>query len=191
MIRRFGILNTLVPEDDHPWYGMPFPGVYVTDADGVITAQFTSTGADLLLDFDGFDIDSGAEVTARLETSTGTPSFVTTTAPSQRPIKTSSRAQRTSRPDLKITSHVTTGHRPRSKPYPIPGSPPKSEARPRLARTNVTYVDLTDDETDPQRHREDPTELARKGIERAFKGFIRHVNEHPDLGLQLNVAYSP
>ena len=40
MIRRFGILNTLVPEDDHPWYGMPFPGVYVTDADGVITAKF-------------------------------------------------------------------------------------------------------------------------------------------------------
>jgi len=40
VIRAFGILNTLVPEDDHPWFGMPFPGVYVTDAAGVITAKF-------------------------------------------------------------------------------------------------------------------------------------------------------
>jgi hypothetical protein len=39
VIRRFGILNTLVPEDDHPWFGMPFPGVYVTDDAGIITAK--------------------------------------------------------------------------------------------------------------------------------------------------------
>ncbi len=40
VIRDYGILNTLVPEDDHPWYGMPFPGVYVTDSAGTITAKF-------------------------------------------------------------------------------------------------------------------------------------------------------
>lgn len=40
MIESFGILNTLIPADDHPWYGIPFPGTYVTDADGIITAKF-------------------------------------------------------------------------------------------------------------------------------------------------------
>lgn len=40
VIRSYGILNTLVPEDDHPWFGMPFPGVYVTNSDGVITSKF-------------------------------------------------------------------------------------------------------------------------------------------------------
>lgn len=40
VITAFGILNTLIPEDEHPWYGIPFPGTYVTDADGIITAKF-------------------------------------------------------------------------------------------------------------------------------------------------------
>ena len=40
IIERFGILNTLIDPDDHPWYGIPFPGSYVVDADGVITAKF-------------------------------------------------------------------------------------------------------------------------------------------------------
>ena len=40
VIRSFGILNTLIAEDDHPWYGIPYPGVYITDADGVITEKF-------------------------------------------------------------------------------------------------------------------------------------------------------
>ncbi len=40
MIRQFGILNTLIAEDDHPWFGIPFPGTYVLDADGVITHKF-------------------------------------------------------------------------------------------------------------------------------------------------------
>ena len=40
VIRSFGILNTPIPEDDHPWYGIPYPGVYITDAEGVITAKF-------------------------------------------------------------------------------------------------------------------------------------------------------
>jgi hypothetical protein len=55
VIRGFGILNTLIAEDDHPWFGIPFPGTYVTDADGVITAKFFENnlalrpGVDLLL----------------------------------------------------------------------------------------------------------------------------------------------
>ena len=40
VIRSFGILNTLIPPDDHPWYGLPFPGSYVVDADGTIVAKF-------------------------------------------------------------------------------------------------------------------------------------------------------
>ena len=40
VIRSFGILNTLIPPDDHPWYGLPFPGSYVIDADGIIEAKF-------------------------------------------------------------------------------------------------------------------------------------------------------
>lgn len=48
VIKKFGILNTLVKEDDpekHPqtgrgFYGMPFPGVYVTDEAGVVTEKF-------------------------------------------------------------------------------------------------------------------------------------------------------
>lgn len=40
MIRQFGILNTLIKEDDHPWFGIPFPGTYVINAEGVITHKF-------------------------------------------------------------------------------------------------------------------------------------------------------
>lgn len=40
VIRSFGILNTLIAEDEHPWYGIPYPGVYVTDVDGVIVEKF-------------------------------------------------------------------------------------------------------------------------------------------------------
>ena len=40
IITQLGILNTLVDPDDHPWAGIPFPGAYVLDADGVITAKF-------------------------------------------------------------------------------------------------------------------------------------------------------
>ncbi len=48
VIRKFGILNTLVASDDsqkHPqtqrgFYGIPFPGVYVTDESGVVTEKF-------------------------------------------------------------------------------------------------------------------------------------------------------
>jgi hypothetical protein len=40
VIRSFGILNTLIAEDDHPWFGIPYPGVYVTDNDGIIIEKF-------------------------------------------------------------------------------------------------------------------------------------------------------
>jgi len=40
VIRSFGILNTLIDPDDHPWYGIPYPGTYVISADGAITHKF-------------------------------------------------------------------------------------------------------------------------------------------------------
>ena len=40
VITSFGILNSLIPPDDHPWYGLPFPGSYVVDADGIVVAKF-------------------------------------------------------------------------------------------------------------------------------------------------------
>jgi len=55
IIRRFGILNTLIEPGDHPWYGLPFPGSYVIDADGIIVAKYFEhnlalrPGADMLL----------------------------------------------------------------------------------------------------------------------------------------------
>ena len=40
VIRQFGILNTLISEDDHPWFGIPFPGTFVINGDGYITHKF-------------------------------------------------------------------------------------------------------------------------------------------------------
>jgi hypothetical protein len=46
VIRKFGILNTLITPDDpeqgagRSYYGLPFPGVYVTDETGVVTEKF-------------------------------------------------------------------------------------------------------------------------------------------------------
>ena len=40
VIRQFGILNTLIKSDGHPWYGIPYPGTYVVDGDGTITHKF-------------------------------------------------------------------------------------------------------------------------------------------------------
>jgi hypothetical protein len=40
VIEDYGILNTLIDPDDHPWYGIPYPGTYVTNAEGTITHKF-------------------------------------------------------------------------------------------------------------------------------------------------------
>ncbi len=42
VIRELGILNTLISPDDprRGAYGVPFPGVYVTDENGVVTEKF-------------------------------------------------------------------------------------------------------------------------------------------------------
>lgn len=40
MIRDYGILNDRVGPDDAFLYGIPYPGVYVTDEDGVVVAKF-------------------------------------------------------------------------------------------------------------------------------------------------------
>jgi peroxiredoxin len=47
VIRRFGILNTMIPADDptrHPvtgqrFHGVPYPGTYITDENGVVTEK--------------------------------------------------------------------------------------------------------------------------------------------------------
>ena len=40
VIDALGIRNTLVDPDDHPYAGIPFPGTYVLDAEGVVIAKF-------------------------------------------------------------------------------------------------------------------------------------------------------
>ncbi len=40
VIRRFGILNTEIRPGDLPAYGVPFPGTYVTDEDGLVIEKF-------------------------------------------------------------------------------------------------------------------------------------------------------
>ena len=40
VIRQFGILNTIIPENDHPWFGIPYPGTYLLDSKGIITHKF-------------------------------------------------------------------------------------------------------------------------------------------------------
>lgn len=40
VIRHYGILNTQVEPGDGFFYGIPYPGVFVTDTDGVVVAKF-------------------------------------------------------------------------------------------------------------------------------------------------------
>jgi hypothetical protein len=40
VIRRFGILNEQIEPGDAMLYGIPYPGTYVTDEDGVVVAKF-------------------------------------------------------------------------------------------------------------------------------------------------------
>lgn len=39
-IKRYGILNTTVPETNQQTYGIPFPGTFMLNAQGVVTARF-------------------------------------------------------------------------------------------------------------------------------------------------------
>jgi peroxiredoxin len=39
-IKRFGILNTTIPESDAETYGIPFPGTFMVNPQGVVTARF-------------------------------------------------------------------------------------------------------------------------------------------------------
>jgi hypothetical protein len=40
VIRRYGIFNTQVKPEDGVFYGIPYPGVFLADKDGVVTAKF-------------------------------------------------------------------------------------------------------------------------------------------------------
>jgi hypothetical protein len=74
VIESFGILNTLINEDDHPWYGIPYPGTYVIDADGTITHKFFDSnlavrvGPEQLL---SAALGKSVETTERIEAATG------------------------------------------------------------------------------------------------------------------------
>ena len=39
-IKRYGILNTTVPETNQQTYGIPFPGTFMLNAQGVVTSRF-------------------------------------------------------------------------------------------------------------------------------------------------------
>jgi len=61
LIEAAGPAMTLTPgETETGSYGNNIAGM--SDADGLVQARFTGTGQDLLLTFDGFDIDNAAEV---------------------------------------------------------------------------------------------------------------------------------
>ena len=40
VIREYGILNTTVPETSREQYGIPFPGTFIVDRNGVVTSRF-------------------------------------------------------------------------------------------------------------------------------------------------------
>ena len=40
MIRAFGILNESVPANNAAFYGIPYPGTFIVDHDGKVTAKF-------------------------------------------------------------------------------------------------------------------------------------------------------
>jgi len=42
VIRRYGILNTLIAPHQAPYYGVPFPGTYLVDESGIVTEKFFS-----------------------------------------------------------------------------------------------------------------------------------------------------
>ena len=39
-IKRYGILNTTVPETNQQSYGIPFPGTFMLNTQGVVTSRF-------------------------------------------------------------------------------------------------------------------------------------------------------
>ena len=44
VIRRYGIQNHFVTKEQVPFYGIPFPGTYLVDEDGIVTAKFFPRG---------------------------------------------------------------------------------------------------------------------------------------------------
>ena len=65
IIREFGILNTLIDPSETEHYGLPYPGTYLVDTDGRVTARFFNreyqvreTAATLLKSGFDFPVDS-------------------------------------------------------------------------------------------------------------------------------------
>lgn len=73
VIRRFGILNTLVRPDESV-YGIPYPGAYVVDEDGVVAEKrfyrhfrTRATAESILKEAFGVDFDPGGHPRAQVE----------------------------------------------------------------------------------------------------------------------------
>ena len=39
IIRAFGLLNTTIPAG-HPWHGIPYPGIYIVDENGIVRSKY-------------------------------------------------------------------------------------------------------------------------------------------------------
>jgi hypothetical protein len=84
-IKRYGIFNTTVPESNQQTYGVPFPGTFMLDRQGVVTARFfeaayqerNTVGSILARLGSGVDVDATKVSSPQLEiTSYATDSIV-------------------------------------------------------------------------------------------------------------------
>jgi len=67
VIRQYGVLNTIVQPDDVPFYGIPFPGFFLLDEDGVIVDKLFNRhlahrdGIEAILDSYAGRVSAGAD----------------------------------------------------------------------------------------------------------------------------------
>ena len=64
-IRRYGIFNTTVPEDNKQSFGIPFPGTFMLNRDGVVTARFFEQAYQERVTVGSMLARLGADVTCR------------------------------------------------------------------------------------------------------------------------------
>lgn len=82
VIRELGVLNTLIKADDHPWFGLPFPGTYLVDEDGIVSQKFFGNnfalriGPEMLLRALRPDAQAGSAAARELPAKTTTKIFL-------------------------------------------------------------------------------------------------------------------
>lgn len=77
VIRDFGILNTLVKPNETEYYGIPYPGSYLVDSDGLVAAKFFNRQYQvretaLVMMRDGFGLPIDPALLSHAEVSDGT-----------------------------------------------------------------------------------------------------------------------